>query len=94
MITSTIIHGAYYVLSILLAWLSNVEFLQSSGFPDAAHSAARAIGGAWAMWDLLIPVTSFMLAVTFVMSVEIGIFAFKTAKWIISHIPFIGGKGV
>jgi len=28
-----------------------------------------------------------------IFAVEIGIFGFKTFKWVFSHVPVIGGKG-
>jgi len=51
------------------------------------------LGGYLTMWSPILPISTLIACLTLVFGVEIGIFSFKGIKWIISHIPFIGGKG-
>jgi len=68
-------------------------FPVGTGFPTEVHSATTTLGGYVGLIDVFIPVSVMLWCLTFVFGVEIAIFGFKTIKWIISHIPFIGGKG-
>ena len=68
-------------------------FPNGTGFPTEVHTAFTTLGGYVGLIDVLIPVSVILFVLTLVFGVEIAIFGFKTLKWIISHIPFIGGKG-
>jgi len=68
-------------------------FPVSTGLPAAAHTAASQIGGYFGMFSHLIPIGTLLTVLTLVFTVEIGVFGFRTLKWVISHLPFIGGKG-
>jgi len=67
-------------------------FPQSSGFPPEAHSAMQTLGGYFGMFSPIIPMGTLLTCLILAFSVEIGIYGFRTLKWIISHIPLIGGK--
>lgn len=88
MISNAFIGLGYFVVSGILYILPN-----STGFPAEAHTAAAGLGGYVGIWNPLVPMTTLGTILTFIFTVEIAIFSFKTTKWIISHIPFIGGKG-
>lgn len=88
MITSAIIN----LSSSLLNWLINL-FPTSTGFPNEAHQAVTYLGGYLGIWSPILPTNNLIGIITLVIAVEVGIFGFKTLKWIISHIPMIGGKG-
>lgn len=68
-------------------------FPVSTGLPAEVLTSAATIGGYVQVWDVLFPVATFATVITLVFSVEISIFGFKTVKWILSHLPFIGGRG-
>lgn len=68
-------------------------FPTGTGFPTEVHSAFTTLGGYIGLIDVLVPVQTMLWCLTLIFSVEIAVFGFKTIKWIISHIPFIGGKG-
>jgi len=87
MITDALISIALFVADLIIG------ILPSGGtLPASVHSAAASLGGYLAVFDPLVPVGTLISALTLVFSVEIGIFAFRSARWIISHLPFIGGK--
>jgi len=88
MIPNAIILIAYSILSWLIGILPN-----SIGFPTEAHTAMSGLGGYLAIWSPILPMATMLTVITLVFGVEIGIFSFKGIKWIISHIPWIGGKG-
>lgn len=88
MITSAFIDFAYYLLNGIIGFLPS-----SSGFPQAAHDAMTGLGGYVGIWAPILPMATLVTVITLVFTVEIGIFGFKTTKWVISHLPWIGGKG-
>jgi len=88
MIISGIILIAYQILSWLIAL-----FPTSTGFPTDAHTAMQTLGGYLGIWSPILPITTLGTVVGFVLAGEVGIFTFKGIKWIISHIPWAGGKG-
>lgn len=64
-----------------------------TGFPSSVHTAFSTLGGYIGIFDVFIPISILLFCLQTVFAVEIAIFGFKTIKWIISHIPFVGGKG-
>lgn len=88
MITNTFINIAYSGLNWLIESLPN-----STGFNSEIHTAFSTLGGYVGMLDVILPMTTLAACIGLVFSVEIGIFGFKTIKWVMSHVPFIGGKG-
>jgi len=88
MIPNAILTIAYSILN----WL--IELLPAStGWPTEAHAAMSGLGGYMGVWSPVLPLTTLATVITVIFSVEIGIFGFKTVKWVMSHIPFIGGRG-
>jgi len=80
----------------IVYWFANgiVNLLPlGTGFPPEAHAAASYLGGFFGMFDALIPMPTLLTVVGIVFTVEIAVFGFRTLKWVISHLPFIGGKG-
>lgn len=88
MITEFFLKIPYFFLS----WLISV-FPLSTGFPVEVHEAATALGGYLGILDPLVPIETLTTVVGILFSVEIAIFGFKTLKWLMSHVPGIGGKG-
>jgi len=87
MITNAILNLAYALIAGVINLLP-----ASTGFPSDVHTAMSGLGGYMAIWTPLIPVATLLTTIALVFSVEMGIFGFKTVKWVVSHIPFIGGK--
>jgi len=80
----------------IVYWFANGlinMFPPSTGFPSEILPAAQTIGEYFGMFSPLISISTLLSCLTLVFSVEIAIFGFRTLKWVISHLPFIGGKG-
>jgi len=77
---------------IFLNWLISL-FPPSTGFPEEVLDAAHVLGGYLGILDPLVPLDTLAVVVGIVFSVELGIFGFKTLKWLFSHVPLIGGRG-
>jgi len=75
-----------------LSWIISL-FPVGTGFPSEFHTAFTSLGGYVHMLDPLLPIETLLACLTFVFSVEIALFGFKTFKWVISHVPLFGGKG-
>jgi len=88
MILTGIINFVYFAISSIINLLPI-----STGFPADAHTAMAGLGGYMGVWGPILPLTTLLTCITIVFGVEIAIFGFKTGKWIISHLPWIGGKG-
>jgi len=65
----------------------------STGFNDSVLSSAHTIGSYFGLVSPILPIGTIATAVTVVFTVEIAIFAWKTIKSLISHIPQFGGSG-
>lgn len=66
----------------------------SEGFPSEVATAFSSIGSYFKLLDAFVPTNHLLIALGIVFGVEIALNGFKGFRWIISHIPFIGGKGV
>lgn len=88
MITNAFLTISYSILH----WLINI-LPTSTGFPQEAHTAMESLGGYLGIWSPVLPISTLATVVSFVLAVEVGIFSFKSVKWIISHIPIVGGRG-
>jgi len=77
----------------VIDWLLSL-FPASSGFPSDVHTAAAGLGGYVGIWTPILPMETLITCIGIVFGVEMAVFGFKTVKWIISHIPVIGGKGI
>jgi len=88
MILSTIFNIGF----IMLNWVISL-FPNSTGFDASFHTAVSTLGGYLDIWSPILPIAVLAPLLTTVVIVELAIFGFKTVKWIISHIPYVGGKG-
>jgi hypothetical protein len=68
-------------------------FPSGGGFPESFHTAMSSLGEYLHLLDPIVPISILLTCLLIIFGVEIAIFGFKTIKWIISHIPLIGGKG-
>lgn len=87
MITNAIINLGYYLISFIIG-----IFPTGGGFGVDIHNSAKMVGGYLDIISPLVPITTLLATTTLLFTFEIGVFGFKTLKWIVSHIPFIGGK--
>jgi len=83
-----LLYLVYYVLNFLINLLPT-----GVPFPTSVHTAFSTLGGYLGVMDVFIPLSTLLWCLTTIFGVEIALFGFKTLKWIISHIPIIGGKG-
>jgi len=88
MITDAFLRLAFWLADFIIGILPSSE-----GFPEAAYEAFNQAGSYFDIWSPVIPIDVVFTCVGIVFAVELGLFGFKTLKWIISHIPWIGGKG-
>lgn len=66
---------------------------QSPGFPADVSSAITTVGQYSRVLDLVLPASTLATIIALILSVEVAIFTFKSVKWLISHIPLVGGRG-
>jgi len=85
---SLILLAVYTFISSIVGLLPT-----SSGFPSEVHDAFSTLGGYVGIFDVFIPLSVLLWCLTAIFGVELAIFGFKTLKWLISHIPLVGGKG-
>jgi len=88
MISSAFIYLAYYVLALVVGF-----FPTSTGFSTDVTTAFSTFGGYVKILNTLLPISTMASVLVILMSVELIVFGFKSFKWIISHIPFVGGRG-
>jgi len=79
---------AYSIISWFISW-----FPLSSGFPSSVYTAVSSLGGYTGILQPLVPFSTLAQCVALIITVELLILSFKSLKWIISHIPFLGGRG-
>jgi len=63
-------------------------------FPADAHTAASALGGYLGILSPIAPISTLLTLVGLVLTIELSLFAFRSFRWVASHLPYIGGKGV
>jgi len=83
------------ILNLILSFLVSVLslFPIGTGFPASFHSAITSLGGYLHILDPLVPISTLLTCVTLIFGVELAVFGFKTLKWLLSYIPWFGGKG-
>lgn len=88
MIFSAFVILASYVILAIAGVLPD-----STGFPPEVSTAITTMGQYARVLDLLLPVSTLATIIALVLSTQVAIFTFKSLKWIISYLPFIGGRG-
>jgi len=88
MIGDLLINFVYWLVSGLISL-----FPISQGFPPEAHEALQSLGGYFGMFDALMPIDTLLTVLTLVFTIEIAVFGFRSLKWILAHLPYVGGKG-
>lgn len=76
---------------LVLHWIVNL-FPLSTGFPTEVHTALETIGGYASIFNPIFPYQDMGIIIGILVGVEVGIFVFKTMRWGIGYLPFVGGK--
>jgi len=87
-----IISGFLYFSAFLLNTVLSI-FPDSTGLPTGFTSSLSYIAGYVGILDPLVPLSTLATCFAIVLTYELSIFAFRGFRWIISHIPFVGGRG-
>jgi len=88
MIFSAFVYLSAYVLSAIVAILPS-----GTGFPADVQSAFNTMAGYVQILNTLLPLSTLAAVLVILVAADLAVFAFKTLKWLISHIPFVGGRG-
>jgi len=88
MITTFFINLAFFIANAFIS-----IFPVGSGFPTPFHSAFQNLGSYIQATSSFLPLGTLFICLSLLFTAEVAIFGFRTFRWIISHIPFIGGKG-
>lgn len=78
----------YYFLAFIIGLIP-----ASQGFPPEVLAAAEAVGSKIGIFGPVMDVATLSAVLGILFSAQIGIWAWKSFKWIVSHIPWIGGRG-
>jgi len=84
--------GFVYLGAYIIQFFASV-LPQSAGFSDSVVSAFSTMSGYVQILNTLLPLSTLALVLSVVITVDIAIFGFKTLKWLVSHLPFVGGRG-
>lgn len=88
MITDAFISIPYAFLSLIIGLLP-----ASEGFPPEVLASASYIGSQIGMFEPLMPIATLSACLGILFAAQLGIWSWKSIKWIISHIPWFGGRG-
>lgn len=88
MITDAFISLPYAFLSMLIGF-----FPASQGFPVEVIQSAELIGSKIGIFEPVMPIATLSLVLGVLFSAQLGMWSWKTFKWVISHIPYFGGRG-
>lgn len=87
MITSGILALGYLVLH----WIVGL-FPISTGFPAEVNTAMSTIGGYASTLNPILPFDTMAVIIGLLVIIELGILSWKTLRWGLSYVPFVGGK--
>jgi len=86
MIITLLLNIAYYLVSAILFF-----FPLGDGFPSEVIDAFTYFGQQTTMIQPIFPFDTLATVLGLTFLLEASIFGFKALRWIISHIPWIGG---
>jgi hypothetical protein len=87
-----IFSGFVYVGTFVLQLITSI-LPTSSGFPVEVQDAFNTMGGYVMILDSILPIGTLATVLGILIATDLIIFGFKTFKWVISHIPAVGGRG-
>jgi len=88
MITSAFLSIVNFFLNLIVGL-----FPSGTGFPSQVHTASQTVGGYVGIFDPIFPLDTLYQIIILVIIIEIAILGFKSIKWLVSYIPFVGGRG-
>jgi len=87
MITTFLLSLSSYVVSAILYLLPD-----SSGLPSQVTSALSVLSGYVGILDPILPISTLAVVFSLVIAFELAVFAFKTLRWLIGFVPFVGSS--
>jgi len=64
-----------------------------AGFPTEVSTAVTYFASYVGVVDPLLPLDTLHIIILLVIGLEIAVLTFKMAKWLFSHMPYVGGRG-
>jgi len=89
MITDVFLNWAHSLLLKILGIFQTA--FPTNPVPQAAHDATTALGGYLNAFSPIVPLDTLWTAASIIILVEVILFSFRFARWVLSHIPLIGG---
>jgi len=87
-----IMDGLIAVVTTIITFIVNL-FPSGGGLPQEVHEGAIAIGSYARAFDDLLPIDTLFTVLTLLIIIQLAVSSFYAIRWLISHIPFIGGRG-
>jgi hypothetical protein len=87
-----IFSGFVYLGAFVLNLVSGI-LPTGTGFPIEVQQAITTFGGYVQILDTILPIQTLAIVLGIIIATDLAIFGFKTLKWVVSHIPFVGGRG-
>jgi hypothetical protein len=87
-----IFSGFVYVASFVLNMVTSI-LPSGTGFSPEVQNAFLTMGGYVGILNTLLPISTLAVVLGIIIATDVAIFGFKTFKWLVSHVPFVGGKG-
>ena len=87
MITDSIINLAYSIITLLIG-----IFPTSPGFPSDFQTAITTIAGYSTIADAILPFSTLGQIIGLIIAFELLVFSWKGLRFILSYVPFIGGR--
>lgn len=87
MITNALLGVATFIIGLVIAIFPN-----STGVPTEITDAVETFGGYITIIDAIVPMDTLGYIVGLVISFELLVFSFRGLRYIVKHIPFVGGK--
>jgi len=88
MIFTAFVYLGAYILGVIILALPT-----GTGFPADVQSAFTTLAGYVQILNTLLPIGTLASVLAVLVATDLAIFGFKSLKWLVSYIPFIGGRG-
>jgi len=88
MIISGLLNFSAFLLNTVLS-----IFPDSSGIPTGFTTAVDYFAGYVGILDPLVPLDTLGTVFLIILTYELSVWGFRGFRWVISHIPLVGGRG-
>lgn len=89
MIFTGFVYLGAYVLSALIGILPD-----STGYTTETLASFELMAGYAQILNSIIPAVELAVVLGIVIAVDIAIISFKTFRWLLAHLPLVGGRGL